>query len=298
MDVTRPLDTLVEPEPFQGGGSEPTLTIFLAGGECPYTCVFCDLWKYTTDQATPEGAIPSQIEQGLAALSADLDSASVRVKLYNASNFFDPRAVPAGDDGRILELLAPFSAVTVENHPRLTNDRCLVFGSALAGRLEVAMGLETIDPGALAALNKQTTVADFDRAAETLHAHDIEVRAFVLLAPPFQAPAEAVEWAVRSAGHAFDRGARFVALNPVRPGNGFMDELQASGEWRRPSLAQVEAALSGALQLGRGIVVADLWEIHGFAGCADCDEDRISNLRTMNASQRPAAPTFCARCEA
>jgi archaeosine synthase beta-subunit len=297
IDPSRPLDTLLEAEPVGEGKRGPALTIFLAGAECPYTCVFCDLWKYTTDGPTPEGMIPSQIEQGIQSLGPEVDPAMLRIKLYNASNFFESRAVPASDDAAIIELLAPYPAVTVENHPRLTNERCLSFGAKLDGRLEVAMGLETIAPHTLARLNKRTTLEDFDRAAESLIDHDIDVRAFVLLSPPFQAAAEAVEWSVRSVEHAFDGGARLVAINPVRAGNGFMDDLQAAGEWTPPSLAQVESALSGALHLERGIVVADLWEIERFRSCPECDDVRISNLRAMNDTQEPATRPSCARCD-
>jgi archaeosine synthase beta-subunit len=297
IDTARPLDTLFEVEPLGGGEGEPALTVFLAGSECPYACVFCDLWKHTTDAPTPVGAIPSQIRYGLDTVPPAVDPASLRIKLYNASNFFEPRAVPADDDAEILDLLAPFPAVTVENHPRLTNERCLAFGAALDGRLEVAVGLETIAPDTLSRLNKRATLDDFDRAADTLISRDIDVRAFVLLAPPFQAIGEAVEWAVRSVQHALERGARFVAINPVRAGNGFMDELKAAGEWTPPTLAQVEAALGQALELGGGIVVADLWEIQRFGSCPECESLRISNLETMNRTQVPARITHCERCD-
>jgi archaeosine synthase beta-subunit len=313
IDLSRPVDTLFEVEPTGDGGSEPTLTLFLAGAECPYTCVFCDLWKYTSDGPTPAGAIPAQIRHGLHSLRREgvlkdsegsrslpawVDPGLLRVKLYNASNFFEARAVPACDDEAILDLLAPYPAVTVENHPRLTNERCLSFAAGLNGRLEVAMGLETVARDTLARLNKRTTLDDFARAAETLHAHNVDVRAFVLLAPPFQSASESVEWALRSVEYAFENGARFVAINPVRSGNGFMDRLQASGDWTPPTLADVEAALGDALALGGGIVVVDLWEIENFAGCPDCDGARIANLRSMNEAQLARPVISCARCNA
>jgi len=280
----------------EGGGTGPSFTVFLAGAECPFACVFCDLWRYTTDGPTPVGAIPSQLGQALAGLPAGVAHDRLRVKLYNASNFFEPRAVPAEDDPELLRLLEPFPAVTVENHPRLTNERCLAFSEGLAGRLEVALGLETVRTGTLARLNKGTTVDDFDRAAERLTGAGIDLRAFVLVGPPHQPAAEAVEWAVRSAEHAFERGARFVALNPVRGGNGYMDRLQAAGEWSPPALRDLERALTSVLATGRGLAVADLWEIEVFGGCEVCDGRRIENLGRMNETQRATEPVECAAC--
>ena len=50
------------------GTIERALTIFLAGAECPFTCSFCDLWRYTIDGPTPAGALPTQIADTLATL--------------------------------------------------------------------------------------------------------------------------------------------------------------------------------------------------------------------------------------
>jgi radical SAM enzyme (TIGR01210 family) len=289
---------LHERERLGDGSSEETFTIFLAGAECPFTCVFCDLWQYTLDTPTPVGAIPRQIRSALEEIPADVDSGTLRIKLYNASNFFDDRAVPPVDDEEIAELLSPFAAVTVEAHPKLVGGRCLDFARRLSPRLEVAMGLETVDPQVLAALNKKSTVADFDRAAATLRASEIDVRAFVLLAPPHQPPESAVQTTVISVGHALDSGARFVAINPVRPGNGYLDALSTAGEWTPPTLPQLEEALGRSLGLGAGVVAIDLWEVDGFRRCPDCDDERIGRLRAMNADGIPRRALACESCGA
>jgi radical SAM enzyme (TIGR01210 family) len=218
-----------------------------------------------------------------------------RIKLYNASNFFEPRAVPLDDEAEILELVSPFSRVTVECHPRLIGDRCLRFAERLGGSLEVAMGLETIHPESLSRLNKEMTLADFDRAAATLRAAGIGLRAFVLLAPPFTPPDEAVDWAVRSAEHAFAQGAERVSLIPVRSGNGAMEALQKAGDFTPPSLAQLEEALERCLALNQGIVTADLWDARRFIHCPECADARLARLDGMNRSGRamPRITCFC-----
>ena len=75
------------------GKIEHALTVFLAGAECPFTCSFCDLWRWTIDGATPVGALPKQLSDVLRSLDANAPRPD-RLKLYNASNFFDRRAVP------------------------------------------------------------------------------------------------------------------------------------------------------------------------------------------------------------
>ena len=157
----------------------------------------------------------------------------------------------------------------------------------LSGRLEVAMGLETIHPVALARLNKAMTLADFDRAAATLRAAGIGLRAFVLVSPPFTPPDEAVDWAVRSAEHAFAQGATRVSLIPVRGGNGAMEALRDSGDFTSPTLEQLEEALERSLSLG-GIVTADLWDTHHCASCA-----RIARLERLNRTGRTEPRVAC-----
>jgi radical SAM enzyme (TIGR01210 family) len=294
VDPFTPIAQFWETERTAEGPDIAALTLFLAGAECPFTCVFCDLWRETLDGSTPPGALPAQLRAAFAAAGPLPQPCAV--KLYNASNFFEPRAVPLEDEAEILALLAPFSRVTVECHPRLVGSRCVGFAARLAGRLEVAMGLETVHEEALARLNKGMTLADFDRAAEILADAGIGLRAFVLVGAPFLPAAENVEWAVRSAGHAFDRGAERVSLIPVRGGNGAMEALREAGEWTPPDLEQLETALELCLELEGGIVTADLWDARRFASCPDCAEGRLARLARMNATGQAEPRSPCSRC--
>lgn len=294
VDASRPLGVLWEEERTPDRGLVPAWTVFLAGAECPFTCVFCDLWRHTLDGPTPIGSLPRQLARALADEPRErLDGALV--KLYNASNFFDPRAVPEADLLALVPLLAPFARVVVECHPRLVGDRALRFHEALGGRLEVAMGLETIHPEALPRLNKEMTLADFDRAAARLGAAGIGLRAFVLVGAPFVPQDETVAWAVRSAAWAFERGAGTVALIPVRGGNGAIEELAARGDFTPPVLAQLEAALDGCLDFG-GVVQADLWDFDRLALCAACAPPRRERLERLNLTGRREPRIECAEC--
>ena len=59
-DPGRPYRFLVEPELAATGRVEAVTTIFLTNHECPYRCLMCDLWQYTTDERLPPGAIPNR----------------------------------------------------------------------------------------------------------------------------------------------------------------------------------------------------------------------------------------------
>lgn len=284
VDPWRPHGWLLEEERLPEGRLVPALTVFLSGKECPFTCVFCDLWRYTLDGPTPPGALPAQLRQALRAQPPDSGSGST-LKLYNASNFFDPSAVPDVDLPEIVELSQPFERVVVESHPRLLGRRCRDLAHSLDGRLQVAMGLETIHPEAQPRLRKGASIEDFERAAATLAGWEVEMRAFVLVGAPFVPPEENVRWAIESTAFAFEHGAVQVSLIPVRGGNGELERLTGLGLFTPPTLAQLEETFDGALALpGTGVVTADTWDLELFAPCERCREARVSRLERMSLS--------------
>ncbi|HEX7019643.1 MAG TPA: hypothetical protein VF159_06535, partial [Gemmatimonadaceae bacterium] len=295
VDAWKAHGTIVEVERRPSGGMEQALTVFLAGAECPFTCAFCDLWRWTIDGPTPTGALPTQLEDALRALDGP---APDRVKLYNASNFFDARAVPPGDLPRIAGLCAPFSGVTVESHVNTIGPRVLDFAARLHGRLEVAVGLETIHPVAASHLNKRLELDRFEAAARWLADNGMDLRVFVLLGAPYVPALESVEWTTRTVEHAVACGAAVVSIIPVRGGNGEMERLQSLGAFTPPTLSQLEAALDGCISTGASVVTADLWDAERLPGCDACRTARVERLRRMNISGEAQLPIHCDVCTA
>ena len=199
----------------------------------------CDLWRFTTHGDTPAGAIPLQIASARR-MWRDQAEAVSRIKLYNASNFFDPRAVPEADYPSIASHVSDLAQVIVEAHPSLVGPRVEEFLSALRGpSLEVAMGLETVHPAALESLNKRMTTDDFARASEWLRRRGVSVRVFLLIHPPFIAGDEQDAWLVRSVEFAQSCGASLISLIPTRGGNGTMEALAREGLFRAPTQEDV-----------------------------------------------------------
>ncbi|MEO8910125.1 MAG: radical SAM protein [Gemmatimonadaceae bacterium] len=284
----------MEDERRPGGAIERALTVFLAGAECPFTCSFCDLWRWTIDGPTPPGALTRQLESALGQIEIPTPD---RLKLYNASNFFDARAVPEDDVIGIAELAATFAGVTVESHANTVGSTTVSFARRIAGRLEVAVGLETIHPVAAAQLNKRLDLARFDRAAGILADNGIDLRVFVLLGAPYVPPEESVEWSVQTARYAVERGAAVVSIIPVRGGNGEMERLEASGDFTPPTLSQLEHALEDCIGFTPGVVTADIWDAERITTCESCGPARIDRLRRMNVTGRGEPRIACTACE-
>ena len=285
---SRPYAHLVEPERTAAGTVEDVLTIFITNRECPFRCLMCDLWKNTTEHRVPNGSIASQVEWAL----AQHDPVK-HVKLYNSGNFFDAQAIPQADWEAIVRLLRDVETVAVECHPRLIDQRCLEFADLLSGRLQVALGLETVDPRVLPKLNKRLTLACFERATSFLLAHEIDVRAFVLLRAPFQSERQGLFWAKRSLDYAFSLGVACCAVIPTRAGNGAMDRLYELGHFAPPTIQSIEAVLEYGVGLSRGRVFMDLWDMDKFIHCADCGPQRVTRMRQMNLLQKTLPPVSC-----
>jgi hypothetical protein len=288
VDSRRPYAFLVEPECATNGVVEDVATIFLTDRECPFRCLMCDLWKNTTDERVPVGAIPEQIVHALSQLSA-----ARHIKLYNSGNFFDKQAIPPEDHEAIAERLQGFETVIVENHPRLCGDACLRFRDRLNGKLEIAIGLETVHPEVLSRLNKQMTVDDFEKAVRFLVKNDIATRAFILLRPPFMTEAEGIDWAIRSIEFAFDVGVRCCSVIPTRGGNGIMEQLSAAGQLAPPSLNALEVVLDSGLAMKRGRVFVDLWDVEKLFACQRCGPARRDRLHHMNLTQEIMPEVSC-----
>jgi radical SAM enzyme (TIGR01210 family) len=253
----------------------------------------CDLWTNTVDNVVPRGAIAQQIRVVL----SELPSAR-QIKLYNAGSFFDPQQIPPDEDEEIADVVSGFERVIVESHPAFLSgvyaERCLRFKALIPRRLEVAIGLETAHADVLARLNKRMTLDAFRRAADFLNRHDIPLRVFVLLSPPFMPPGEAVEWACRSIDLAAECGATACSVIPTRGGNGAMEAI--GDAFVPPRLDALESVIEYALADGRARpamrVFADLWDIERFYSCG-CSSARAARLTTMNRTQRLVAPVHC-----
>lgn len=315
VDPYRPYAYLVETEVVRSRVIEQVATLFLTNRECPFRCLMCDLWKNTTDEMVPAGAIPAQIKFALKQLNLtkSLQSKSnpltenipSQIKLYNSGNFFDSKAIPPEDLPAIANGLngefdaGSFENVVIENHPKFCNSKVVEFDRRLDGTLEVAIGLETIHPKVIGRLNKQMTLDDFRRAVEFLVSNKIFVRCFILLRPPFLSESEGIEWAIKSIDFAYSVGVECCAVIPTRAGNGVMNALMKENEFAEPRLSSLEIVMEQGLKISgpNHRLLVDLWDAERFSQCDRCCLRRIERLQQMNLCQK-LMPIVACECRA
>ena len=301
LDPHRAYAAVWEEEHDDAGALAPTAVVLLTNRECPFRCVMCDLWVNTLDAPVARGAIARQIRDALTSLPP-----ARQIKLYNAGSFFDPQAIPVRDYEEIAGAVAGFDRVIVEAHPAFLRGRygeaCLRFRDLLRGRLEVAVGLETVHRDALAALHKRMTVEDAADAAAFLSRHEIALRMFVLLDPPFVPHHEAADWALSSVRTAAAMGATACAVIPTRGGNGAIDALPVESrprlglrdlEWVVQEALGDASRRQGSSDATPMRVFADLWDIERLFDCG-CSRERAARLSRMNREQRVPPPVACA----
>ena len=280
VDPFKPNNYFIEKERTVSGIVEDVSTILLTNSECPFRCLMCDLWKNTTDEPLPEGAIPDQIEYALSQLPV-----TKHLKLYNSGSFFDTRAIIKNDYKKIASLVKNFETVIVESHPAFINKNTLLFRDLIKPKLQVAIGMETVHPEVLQKLNKKMNLADFDRSVRFLSSNRILSRAFILLRPPFLSESEGVFWAKKSIHYAFGTGVTSCTVIPVRSGNGALDALAANNYFEQPDIRSLEEVIEYGIELNEGLVFSDLWDIDRFSSCNKCLERRKERLLKMNLNQ-------------
>ncbi|MDX9725202.1 MAG: hypothetical protein RBT38_02360 [Bacteroidales bacterium] len=288
VDPFRPYSWVVEKERTPSGAVEDVLTVFLTNRECPFHCLMCDLWKNTVDEPLPDGALAGQVEWALK------NAGTVKnIKLYNSGSFFDKRAVPVRERDAIASIVKGLETVIVESHPSFINDECPGFRDKAGTNLQVAMGLECVNPRILTLLNKRMTLVDFADRTDFLLDNDIFTRAFILLRPPFLEEDESIFWAKKSIDFAFDSGCECCTIIPVRGGNGSMEKLQERGLFGLPSITSLERVLEFGIEKQAGRVFADTWDLELFSKCNKCYKNRFERITAMNLQQRIIRDVDC-----
>lgn len=160
------------------------------------------------------------------------------VKIYTSGSFLDPLEMPEEARAKILEDLQSrgIEKLVIESRPEYITavrvEECL---SMIA--TEFAIGLETAsDLIRQKIIRKGFAFQDFVDAAKTVHAQGGEVKAYLLLKPPFLSEGQSIGDAISSA-RAAGQHADILSLNLCNIQRGtIVERLWERGEYRPPWL--------------------------------------------------------------
>ena len=186
IDLRGPRPRTIRGAPRISIEDEPTSAARRAGRHrvshrprCPWRCAMCDLWRFTTREDTPAGAIPAQF--AAARRWRERGEKISRIKLYNASNFFDPRAVPEAITARSARNSRARSGhrrvASVAHRARVDRFRDALGGRRSRSRWASRPRIRRRSTR----LNKRMTIDDFARAPGSCGAAASRVRVFLLI---------------------------------------------------------------------------------------------------------------------
>jgi len=170
------------------------------------------------------------------------------VKIFNSGSFFDEQDVPLELRKSIIELLQKHDncvQLDVESRSEYVIENISIIESMKHDlepiNLEVGLGLESSNNTILRdCWNKGMTYAEYKQALELLKDHDVKVKTYVFLKPPFLTEAESVADILHTVDEAISLGTDVISINPCAIQNGtLVNHLFKQDKYQPPWLWSV-----------------------------------------------------------
>ncbi len=267
-----------------GGQKVRAMVVILRTNGCCWVrhggCTMCGYREASLNNVT-EKDLESQLETALSRYSGE-----PFVKIYTSGSFLDDNEIPAPFRKKVYETFSGCSRLLFESRPEFITEETV---KELPPNVTVALGLESSDPEVLEkSVHKGFAPEDIRRAGTLLKSHNIGVRTYLLLKPPFLTESAAIEDAVSSALFA-DGFSDEISVNPLNVQHGTMVErLWKKGEFRPPwiwSLFEVFRRLSGKVSARVISSPSGGGSQRGVHNCGQCDRSALDAIERFNFSQ-------------
>ncbi len=215
------------------------------------------------------------------------------LKIFNSGSFFDYRELEASLIDRLFAVIneKEVKRVQVESRPEFLGKDALDRAKAsLDAELEVGIGLETSsDYIRETCVNKGFTLGDFRKALRTCKSCDVNVKAYLLVKPPFLSEREAIEDAITSAVDAVKLGASRISFNPTAVHRyTFVEYLWKRREYSPPwlwSLAEILRRTREKIKAPLLCHPTGAGKIRGPHNCGRCDGEVYKAIVDFSATQ-------------
>ncbi|MFQ6136146.1 MAG: archaeosine biosynthesis radical SAM protein RaSEA [Candidatus Hydrothermarchaeales archaeon] len=253
-------------------------------------CSMCGYVYDSTREKVDENEVLTQFEDSLAGLDG-----IEYLKIFNSGSFFDP--LELGDP--VIESIfkkinkTGIKKVQVESRPEFLEAEILKRArDILEAQLEVGVGLEsTNDEVRINCINKGFSLEDFETALDTCNRLGIEVKAYLLIKPPFLTEKEAIQDAINSGVEAHKLGVSRISYNPMNIQKGtLVDLLWRRGEYRAPWLWTVVEVLR---EVSKKVDIPVLshptaaGRKRGVHNCGGCDGELYKAIIDFSITQNP-----------
>lgn len=258
----------------------------------------CTMCSYLLDGTQSMPTSDQLVDQFNHAMS-DLEGKNgpLSVKIYTSGSFLDNEEIPEDARSEILRIISDdnrIREVVLESRPEYVQDSILSEVRHILGdrRIEIGMGLESADDTIRSVcINKSFDLQTFKKSLDIAKAHNIGMRAYVLLKPPLLSERDSMLDAISTIRHSQKMGVTTVSLNPVNVQNDtLVEKLWNRGKYRPPWLWSVQAVLLEASNITDGWmrVVCDPvagGRRRGAHNCGKCDNEFVQAIRDFSLNQ-------------
>jgi hypothetical protein len=218
------------------------------------------------------------------------------VKLFTSGSFLDPHEIPVHTQDKILATLAEQAEkVSVESRPEYITEKRLndIQGIVQPKTFEVGIGLETShDLVREKAINKGFSFNDYKKAATFLKKHQMSVKTYMLLKPPFLTEKESLDDCIRTM-HDIAPYTDVISLNPTNVQHHTVVEfLWRRGQYRPAWLWSVVEFLQQSKDSTDALVKCDVvggGSKRGAHNCGACDRKVLSAIEQFSLTQQKNA---------
>ena len=226
-------------------------------------------------------------------------------KIYTSGSFLDPTEIPLDFANEVMSEMADMGVekVLIESLPEFVHKK--LFGYTKSPKIEIAIGLESSSPVVLdKCVNKRLRWKHFVKICEMAKDNGADVKAYVLLKPPYLGEKEAIEDAVQSAKDAAPYVDK-ISINPVNvQKNTVVEKLWFRNEWTAPWLWSVIEVLERCKDLPVRVYSDPTGggTRRGAHNCIDCNSKILeaikahrlgqSNLKELDCSCKPRWKTL------
>ena len=211
------------------------------------------------------------------------------LKIYTSGSFLDPGEVPQEIQEEVLRMATDrFDRVLIESRPEfIVPDRLRILQDIVD--LEIAIGLESANDSVLLhSLNKGFTHGDYQKAANILSEHEIPLRTYLILKPPFMTEGDAIRDVVSSI-RAVEEVSTCISVNPMNVQRfTLVEHLFNRGAYQPPSIWSLIEVLKTETSARLMSSPSGGGTRRGIHNCGTCDKPMLEKIRTFSLSQNRA----------
>lgn len=275
------------------GKKTKSLTIIIQTTGCRWAhhsgCTMCGYFRDSLPEGIDETQVMSQIDTALERYAGE----SI-IKIFTSGSFLDSKEISFDTQQKILKEIAKrtdVKKISIESRPEYVTDQIEELAQTIKPiALEVSIGLESANDHVLKkSINKGFLFNDWLKAAKCIDEHNLNLKTYILIKPPFLTEREAIEDCVKSAEKILDLST-IISFNPVNIHSYTVVEwLWKRGEYQPPWLWSVLSILKDVHNFeGKTHIQCDIiagGQKRGAHNCGTCDKKILEGINKFSLSQ-------------